>query len=78
MYPNPASDVLNVQFETNQNRGIVTVKVYSLLGRLVQIKQFDESQNSEISIPLNDFSHGTYLIKLFANGSVYNGKFIKK
>jgi hypothetical protein len=78
IYPNPASDVINIQFDANQNSGTITVKVYSLLGRLVQIQQFDLSQNSEINLPLHSFSQGTYLIKLFANDTVYNGKFIKK
>lgn len=62
IYPNPASDFINVSFESN---GDCNVKVIDLQGREIsttEIKASSGFQNAEISV--SDLSAGSYIVTI--------------
>ncbi|HEU0137622.1 MAG TPA: T9SS type A sorting domain-containing protein [Flavobacterium sp.] len=73
IYPNPASNVLNIA--NNSNQEITNITVYSVTGILVkQLKQSD-SMNT---ISVSDLQSGVYFVKIQLGSEILNYKFIKK
>lgn len=68
LYPNPTSDLLNI--ETKQN--ISKIEVYDLSGRLVKSAAGKEKQ-----ISVSNLNKGMYLIKMHTENGIINSKFIK-
>ena len=61
IYPNPVNDVLTVKAENMSE-----VTVYNSIGQKVLSKTVD---SQEVSINLDDFEAGIYLVKIVANGN---------
>lgn len=70
IYPNPTSDVLNIDNKTGQD--ISGISIYSINGVLVR-----QTQNAQ-TIPVGDLQSGLYFIKIQIGNEVQNYKFIKK
>jgi hypothetical protein len=71
MYPNPASNVLNIESLSN----IEKVAVYNVLGQQVLIK----SPNSElVTLDVSTLQVGIYVVKTTIDGNVSSSKFIKE
>ncbi len=67
VYPNPASDAVNVTFESNS---IATVSITDLFGRTVYTNSANAGKNN-ISINTSNLSTGMYLVNVTSsNGSV--------
>ena len=73
LFPNPVSEMLNIENTTNNN--VSNVSIYSISGALV--KEIN-SQNSIQTIPVSDLQTGLYFVKIQVNDEVKNFKFIKK
>lgn len=73
LYPNPTSDVLNIDNKTNEI--VSNVSIYSISGALIKEVK---STNSIESISVSDLQTGIYFVKLSINDEVKNYKFIKK
>jgi hypothetical protein len=58
LYPNPASEFVNIKLPENAN---VTVKIFDLNGKLMKTVQL--SENNEINI--SDISRGVYILDVF-------------
>jgi hypothetical protein len=72
LYPNPATDVLNIGLSHPEN-SITDAQIYDLAGRLV-ISVKDAQQ-----ISVQDLSKGTYIIRITDNdGRNHTSKFIKE
>ena len=71
VYPNPASNVINVRSEFT----IDNLSVLDLMGRTVK-QQI--SNNKEFSLDVSDLSKGIYLVKLSSGDKEAVTKFIKK
>ena len=73
VYPNPASDVLNIEFKA-ENTGAFAVSLYSMTGQEVYNKSetFVDGANT-IGINLSDLSlaKGLYILKLNISGEKY-------
>ena len=76
-YPNPASSVVN--FDYNLNVGDkVSVAIYNLLGQEVMKQQMNGMQG-RLSISVADLNDGIYFCNLFVNGcAVKTEKFVVK
>jgi hypothetical protein len=73
LFPNPTSDVLNI--ENNSSEVISNVSVYSVSGALIkEVKSIDTIK----SISVSDLQTGIYFVKLQINNEVKNYKFVKK
>ena len=68
IYPNPTSDVLNIQTEHKISR----IEVYDLSGKL--LKSVD-GNNKKLAV--SSLNKGMYIIKLYTENGVVNSKFIK-
>jgi len=77
LYPNPSSTFLNIGFKDNESLNITAVEIYSVLGNLLKSMSVDQTTRN-ISIPVQNFSSGIYLIKVISQRGAYSGKFIKK
>lgn len=68
LYPNPTSEVLNIQSQEK----ISKAEIYDFTGKLLlQTTVIDKKIN------INTLSKGTYFIKLFTGKGIVNSKFIK-
>lgn len=76
LYPNPASEVLQLDFEVQPNEQFV-FSLYDLHGRLVQEQQLSQRWNHQIKI--GHLREGLYLYKIADNqGKTAKGKIIVK
>jgi len=70
MYPNPASDVLNISAQSTIN----TVEIFNVLGQKVITMQVE---NTSAEINVSNLNAGIYLIKYEINNSISTKKFVK-
>ena len=73
MYPNPVSDVLNIQLPTGTEKADVSVFDYT--GRLVSSKTIS---SNDTAIDVQKISKGIYMIRVSANNKIGVQRFIKK
>lgn len=73
MYPNPVSDVLNIQLPTGSEKAEVSVFDYT--GRLVSSKTIS---SNDTAIDVQKISKGIYMIRVAANNKIGVQRFIKK
>ena len=73
MYPNPVSDVLNIQLPTSTEKAEVSVFDYT--GRLVSSKTISSNDKA---IDVQKISKGIYMIRVAANNKIGVQRFIKK
>lgn len=74
VYPNPAKDILNVNFE---NESFSTIIIYNQLGQIVLNQKISQNQNT---INIENISSGMFFYKLISENQVNikSGKFIKQ
>jgi hypothetical protein len=71
LYPNPVVDELTVQHDL---RGEVQVELFSITGT----KLYEtSSRNSLITIPMDDFTPGTYLVLVYNDQKKISKRVIK-
>ena len=72
IFPNPAQDILNVSIQ----KANTTLKVYDLVGNLIQEQDLYQEQNNIIT--LSEFKKGVYLYEISEKSvTLTTGKFIK-
>jgi len=72
VYPNPASNLLSLQYIAKSKT--INYEVYDLTGRLVLKGNLNESN----SISIQSLNSGLYIIKLVDDGEVLTAKFLKE
>ena len=73
MYPNPVSDLLNIQLPTGTEKAEVSVFDYT--GRLVSSKTIS---SNDTAIDVQKISKGIYMIRVATNTKIGVQRFIKK
>lgn len=74
VYPNPAKDVVNIQFKNNLSVTPTTATIFDLNGKIVAIAT-DLTQ----PIPVNNLASGTYILSISdSENRNYGQKFIKE
>jgi hypothetical protein len=76
VYPNPASNVFNVDFGPNIGR-FDSLELFDISGRLVA-KQAISNQLEQTQLDVNAFSSGVYLLKVSSNREQLTTKVIIK
>ncbi len=71
IYPNPASDILNVNTNRDSHS---TIEMYDIMGRKILSKSFTKNTSIEIS----EQPEGIYFIKLNLDNSTFTTKIIKQ
>jgi hypothetical protein len=74
LYPNPASDVLNITYD-NELGAEVTVEVFNILGKAI-ISEI--SNDNQIVLNVNQLNAGTYVVSIMVDGKQSIQKFVKK
>lgn len=72
VYPNPASDVLNVELEENR---ITLLEVYDITGKQVLSQQ---NKLNRVSIDISGFPSGIYQLKIQSDNGSISRKFVKQ
>jgi hypothetical protein len=70
IYPNPVSDVLNVNLSQKAN-----IAVYNLIGSLVDERN---AESGLISIPVSQWAKGTYIVRINSGNDSQTQKVIVK
>ena len=73
MYPNPVSDVLNIQLPTGTDKA--EVGVYDYTGRLVSTKTISSNDST---LDVQNISKGIYILRVTTNTKIGVQRFIKK
>jgi len=77
VYPNPVSDIINIDFTSKQNN--VTVQLFDIIGNIVIEKHFDSiSQNQIERLNSSSLNSGIYYMLVSANGKQTSFKVVKK
>jgi hypothetical protein len=76
-YPNPFNPTTTIQYEI-PNSGLVTLKVYDILGREVKtlVNQHKNSGSYEVNFNAGNFSSGVYFYRLQAGNFIQTKKMI--
>lgn len=74
VYPNPTSEILNLEF--NRNYESINVTISDLSGKSVLATS--TKIRSELALNISNLSKGIYVLKLIADESIYFEKVIKK
>jgi hypothetical protein len=73
LYPNPTNTILNIDLPTNIDVAITSLKVIDLLGQEVLSSNINKTK-----IDVSNLSNGIYIVSLYTNYGVWNGKFVKE
>ena len=74
IYPNPVSDILNLQFPTIKSSGIIVISDIS--GKV--INKIDLGKGiSNFEINVNSFKSNSYIVQIETDGNKYSKQFIK-
>ncbi|QNK78578.1 T9SS type A sorting domain-containing protein [Winogradskyella sp. PAMC22761] len=71
VYPNPAKDVLNINYKSN----LSGVTVYNIVGQEVLRRNVEASQ---LQIDLSEFTSGVYIVKLFSEEGQHSFRVVKQ
>lgn len=75
IYPNPASNILNVQLDNSEN--IAEFRVFNALGQ--ELISESNINSNFVNVPINNFDNGTYIIRIKTeNDNLSILKFIKQ
>jgi photosystem II stability/assembly factor-like uncharacterized protein len=75
-YPNPFTDYLYINIGNNSDK-IVSVRVYSIDGKLMQLRDLPVT-NGGVIIDGSNFSNGTYLVKVTSENIQNSFKIVKQ
>lgn len=77
VYPNPASDILNIAFPANGD-DTYSIGIYDITGRLVYKNQYEFTNGfNKIKIPVDNLQNGYYSLLITNNVHTESFKFLK-
>jgi hypothetical protein len=75
VFPNPASDVVNVSFKSTQAAGMLSIRLMNQFGQILTEKKLENAAGTTVSLPISNYPQGNYLIVVSgADGSSQIGK----
>ena len=78
MYPNPASESVNVTFSSEESANAV-VSVMNLMGQMVYTDNVNIHEGyNMVTIPVNQFTSGVYMVNIKTNKGMSTQKLIVK
>lgn len=76
IYPNPASDLLNLRVGDAALVEDATIRIIDVAGKVLIERQLAGSQNGGYPIDVSDLSNGVYFLELVSNGVATSEKFV--
>lgn len=78
LYPNPASNLINISFNAT-DASVEQIVIYDLSGRVMKnIAKNTLNNSSQIPVDIQDLANGTYLMKISSNNNTTTKKFMVK
>jgi len=78
LYPNPANDIIKIDFNTNTN-GSLTLEILDINGRTIVSKNENtQDGNNNIIMDISALESGIYFIKINLDGETYYEKILKQ
>src|SRR5690606_18487494 len=79
VYPNPAREVLNIEWNVIQSNEQITILVFDITGKTVFNKTFiGQKGYNKTEIDISRLSHGIYQYKFVTAIETTTGKFVKE
>jgi len=75
VYPNPATNVINVAMPSSDNEG--QVSILDITGRTVATTIVPANTTSAVQLDLSNVPHGMYMVKMNIDGATHVEKFVK-
>lgn len=76
LYPNPAQTQLNIALDDIMQKDKITISIYDMSGKLILTNSV--YNQPIVSLDINTFASGIYLIQVVGQNDVRNAKFIKQ
>lgn len=77
LFPSPAADVLNVQYDGFGSSGPVTLQIIDVDGRTVRTGELAAGKGIVHTIPIESLSQGVYIVRLNSGKASMVNRFIK-
>ncbi len=75
-YPNPATDLTRIDFNSKDN-GKIAVEIFNVLGQKVFSTNVDLEKTGQLEVPISQFVKGEYVARISINGQTILRKFMK-
>lgn len=75
VFPNPASDVVNLQLSLSKQAQTATVRLFDISGKMLQQFQYDNVQKDRYQYRVNNLSSGTYFLQVITEEGAGTQKF---
>ena len=75
IYPNPSSDIFNLDFYTDDQ---TEIRIYNLLGEQVYGQTFSANSSVNTIIDLSDYAKGLYKLSVITPEGIANYKLVKQ
>ena len=76
LFPNPAFDKVNLFFGHIPSDNSI-VSIHSIDGRTMQVMDFQEIENQQLSIDISEYPKGSYFIRILEGTQLFTKKFVK-
>lgn len=70
IYPNPAKDIVSIDFDIPRDVETASVKIVNVLGSIVKEQSIERGSN-KLSIDVSDLNDGIYFYSMFINEELY-------
>ncbi len=77
LYPNPASNFVNILFANNATNESCKIELIDQLGRKVFLKEAN-IENAKVNIDLSALTSGLYIVNVYSNSGNWTTKFMKQ
>lgn len=78
IYPQPATDLLNINCYSLENMDAVQIEVYSMDGRIIMTDHLSVSNEQAVQLDISGLSKGIYFLNVNSQSQLITGKFIKQ
>jgi len=76
IYPVPANDLINIQFEDNA-RGTIKLTIADVTGRIIHSEDYSDIRQGQVkTVDSSDFNEGIYLLNVISAGSKSTKKIV--
>jgi hypothetical protein len=75
IYPNPASDFINI---SNLDAGNYTITLFDMLGKLIQSNTKEVSDNQPLVVPISGVARGEYIVNIATGTTSYSKHLLVK
>jgi hypothetical protein len=77
LFPNPASNKLNVDFDLEKTEQAVLVRIIDMSGKILKERDFDNIKKETVSMDVQDIPNGVYNIQIQTIGNYRTMRFVK-